>query len=608
MARNDRLAIGSVWADRALIGAMFDRARGRLRWEYGVLAAGGAVAALTASLSGGGVAHSTSQQVLVANAVAGFTVAGVCWLRRRPASTFGFWLLAFAACTAVVSLENSANPHFYGTAAFGRAPFMVVGLYCFLSFPTGYLHSRATRLLMGVGGGALALSALPTILSASSTDVPSLGGCRASCPSVRLYGVPDAMRSLLNAIHLIAPPVVAVAVCVVLVHRFVAGSRPERRGLRWMVAVATVDAALYATRWLVTVTLGYSPEDVEWLLWASAVVWAVLPWAFVAPLVQSQMFARSALHELLGDLAVRPEPSAWERDMGRALDDPGLRLAFWSPSSQAYLGVTGDVIEGSHTDQGWYMIDRDGEPVAAILHDRALDGDPELLRAAGDATLLSIDGRHLEDEIRAARASAIATAEEERRRLERDLHDGAQQHLIALRIKLGLINELGGQDTTKMIAELGDDVEATLDELRRLAQGVYPPLLRVDGLGSALNAVARRSPIPVTVHTPGVGRFANDIESAVYFCCLEALQNAAKHAGRDANVIVRVSAGDAWLRFTVDDSGAGFDARRSGHGVGLANMEERMAAVGGSIRVVSVPGGGTTVSGLIPLARPPAAV
>jgi signal transduction histidine kinase len=317
------------------------------------------------------------------------------------------------------------------------------------------------------------------------------------------------------------------------------------------------------------------------------------------------MFARSALYKLLADLAARPEPSAWERDVGRALDDPGLRLAFWSASGQAYLGVSGDVIERADTHESWYPIERDGEPVAAILHDPALDGDPELLRAAGDATLLSLDGRHLEDEIRAARASAMATAEEERRRLERDLHDGAQQHLIALRIKLGLMTELSGGETAQMIAELGDDVEATLDELRRLAQGVYPPLLRAHGLGSALNAVARRAAIPVTVTAAGLGRYSNEIESAVYFCCLEALQNAGKHAGGGAEVTVRVASSDDWLRFAVEDTGIGFDTRLAEQGAGLANMAGRMAAVGGRIRVVSAPACGTTVSGLIPIHRPP---
>jgi signal transduction histidine kinase len=597
--------VGSVWAERRAIAALGGRVRVRLRWEYAVLAAGMAAAVL-AAMATGHVAHSEGQALLVANAVAGFTIAGVCWLHRRPASMFGYWLLAFAGCTALESLGNSSVQHLYAVGVSARAPFVIVGLYCFLSFPSGHLRGRGTRILMWVGAPALALSTLPAVLATSwNASTAPLGGCTGSCPTAQVADVPGAVSSVLVQINHVAPALVALAVCVVLLHRFWAGSPPERRGLRWMVAFATAASAMYAVRWLLIAHDGSSAGGVEELRWAGALAWALLPWAFIAPLVQSQMFARSALYKLLADLAARPEPSAWERDVGRALDDPGLRLAFWSPSDQAYLGVAGDVIERVGVQESWYAIERDGEPVAAILHDPALDGDPELLRAAGDATLLSLDGRHLEDEIRAARASAIATAEEERRRLERDLHDGAQQHLIALRIKLGLMSELSGGHTAQMIAELGDDVDATLDELRRLAQGVYPPLLRAHGLDSALKAVARRAATPVSVKAGGLGRYPNEIESAVYFCCLEALQNAAKHAGGEAAVTVRVASSDGWLRFAVEDTGAGFDTRLAGQGAGLANMGGRMEAVGGRLRVVSAPGCGATVSGLIPIHRPP---
>jgi signal transduction histidine kinase len=571
-----------------------------------VLAAGLGAALLAALLTGDHVAHPDVQALLVANAVAGFTIAGVCWLHSRPASMFGYWLLAFAGCSALESLENSSVQHLYAIGVAARGPFLIVGLYCFLSFPSGYLRGRGSRILMWVAAPALALSALPAVLETSWNESSApLGGCTGSCPTAQVADVPGPVSSVLLQIHRLAPALVALAVCAVLLHRFRAGSPAERRGLRWMVIFATAASGMYALRWLLMAHHGSPGAGAQELRWAGAVAWALLPWAFIAPLVQSQMFARSALYKLLADLAARPEPATWERDVGRALDDPGLRLAFWSPSDQAYLGVAGDVIERPAAPESWYPIERDGEPVAAILHDPALDGDPELLRAAADATLLSLDGVHLEDEIRAARASAIATAEEERRRLERDLHDGAQQHLIALRIKLGLMSELNGGETAQMIAELGDDVDATLDELRRLAQGVYPPLLRAHGLGSALNAVARRAAIPVSVSAAGVGRYSHEIESAVYFCCLEALQNAAKHAGGEAAVAVRVASSHEWLRFAVEDTGAGFDTRLAGQGAGLANMAGRMAAVGGRIRVVSAPGCGTTVSGLIPIHRPP---
>jgi signal transduction histidine kinase len=209
----------------------------------------------------------------------------------------------------------------------------------------------------------------------------------------------------------------------------------------------------------------------------------------------------------------------------------------------------------------------------------------------------------MEGEIRVARSRILAAAEEERRRLERDLHDGAQQRLIALRVKLGLIGEVDRAEARRVVAELAEDVDATLDELRSLAQGIYPPLLRTEGLVGALNAAARRSSLPTAVHTAGLGRYTAEVESAVYFCCLEALQNAGKHAGPDASATISVSAARGSLRFEVEDTGVGFDPSRRGAGIGIANIDERMLAVGGHMHVISQPGCGTTLSGRVPLVR-----
>jgi signal transduction histidine kinase len=238
------------------------------------------------------------------------------------------------------------------------------------------------------------------------------------------------------------------------------------------------------------------------------------------------------------------------------------------------------------------------------VHDPALEVDPELLRAAGTATLLSLETRHLEDEMRAARFRILAGVEAERRSLERDLHDGAQQHLIALRVKVALMAEGDPGDAERVLAELTEDVDATLDEVRALAQGIYPPLLRAEGLTGALHAAARRSPIPASVHCTG-GRYPVEVESAIYFCCLEALQNAGKHTGPGARVTIRVSSSDGVIRFSVEDTGEGFDVRAARAGMGIANMTERMAAVGGDIRVVSHPRRGTVVSGRATLPEPP---
>ena len=226
------------------------------------------------------------------------------------------------------------------------------------------------------------------------------------------------------------------------------------------------------------------------------------------------------------------------------------------------------------------------------------------LDSALQATLDEL--RRQADELRASRARIVAAADDERRRIERDLHDGAQQHLVALSVELRLARELTKSDAehaAELLAELGRRIEEALEELRDLAQGVYPPLLADGGLGEALPAAGARAPIPVRVKLEPGKRYPPAVETAVYFCCLEALQNASKHAGPQASAVVRVWEEDDSLRFEIADDGAGFDPRRRHGWTGLTSMGDRIGAIGGSVHVDSEPGRGTRVSGAIPLAR-----
>ncbi|GII00360.1 sensor histidine kinase [Planobispora takensis] len=213
--------------------------------------------------------------------------------------------------------------------------------------------------------------------------------------------------------------------------------------------------------------------------------------------------------------------------------------------------------------------------------------------------------RRRNEELQASRLRIVTAADAARRSIERDLHDGAQQHLVALSVKLGLAAELAGEDpdlVKPLLAELREDVQQTITAVRELAHGVYPPLLRNHGLGQALNSAARRSPLPCAVEVDLPDRYSEEIEAAVYFCCLEAMQNAGKYAGDGAAVTVEVSAGDSALRFEVADDGAGFTVREHGHG--FVNMRDRLGAVGGGLTVESGPGSGTRVRGEIPLTGP----
>jgi signal transduction histidine kinase len=207
------------------------------------------------------------------------------------------------------------------------------------------------------------------------------------------------------------------------------------------------------------------------------------------------------------------------------------------------------------------------------------------------------------EDLKHSRERLVAAQDEERRRIERNLHDGAQQQLIALAVKSRLAQQLAQRDPVKSADMLGDiqrDAEAALEDLRDLARGIYPPLLADQGLGAALEAQARKAPIPVTIEVATDVRYDQPIESAVYFCCLEALNNIAKYA--DANrATVRVAPDDGHLRFEVTDDGSGFDVGSTTYGTGLQGMADRLDALGGRFEVTSAPGSGTTVTGTLAL-------
>ena len=214
--------------------------------------------------------------------------------------------------------------------------------------------------------------------------------------------------------------------------------------------------------------------------------------------------------------------------------------------------------------------------------------------------------RRQAEELRASRARVVAAADEERRRIERDLHDGAQQHLVGLAANLAAAQRLIEDDPEEakaVLDALQRAVQESMESFRALAHGVYPPLLEDRGLAEALSHAARSAAVPASVDAPGLSRYDPGIEAAVYFCCLESLQNAAKHAGDGARATVRVWENGRALLFEVGDDGAGLDPILDGRGTGLTNMRDRLGAVGGELRIESTVGRGTRVIGAIPLKR-----
>jgi signal transduction histidine kinase len=273
----------------------------------------------------------------------------------------------------------------------------------------------------------------------------------------------------------------------------------------------------------------------------------------------------------------------------------------------AHLGQLLGLLVARRSDEAAeFSADDDGllvdlaRQLGLALHNVRLD-------SALQASLAELEQRNAE--LQASRLRIVTASDESRRAIERNLHDGAQQHLVALAVKLGLARQIAEEDpeaVLQLLEQLREDVRVTIAELRELAHGIYPPLLRDRGLEEALRTAGLRCPLPCSVRVDLPGRYPQEVETAAYFCCLEAVQNAGKHAGEGATVAVAVGRDATSLWFTVTDDGAGFDAGHSA-GHGFVNMRDRLGAIGGELVVTSRAGEGTTVRGRIP-AQPLAAV
>jgi signal transduction histidine kinase len=335
--------------------------------------------------------------------------------------------------------------------------------------------------------------------------------------------------------------------------------------------------------------------------------------AFLFGLVRRRMLLAGALARL-GGVALRgSDDRAHMRDaLATALGDPTTQLLFRDPGS-GWRDARGRAVRWPPEPgpaRAVTAIDAEGPHGAALIHDVALLDDQELLDGVSGMVVagwrherLTADlGRAMSD-LEDSRRRIAEAADLERVRIERDLHDGAQQRLVALRIRLGLAEELLAANPgagVKLVHELGFEAERALEELRSLAHGVYPPVLTDRGLHDALRAVAAQAPMPIHTVAVGVTRHPIEIESAVYFTCVEALQNALKYAGGATEVWIELSQTDDSLRFEIRDDGPGFTPDEH-DGRGLRNMHDRMDAIGGDLTVDAAPGRGTRVSGSVQL-------
>jgi signal transduction histidine kinase len=296
----------------------------------------------------------------------------------------------------------------------------------------------------------------------------------------------------------------------------------------------------------------------------------------------------------------RVSSAAWARVwLPALLDGPAVQNLRVAPISHG--GQLFGLIVAERAQRAKRLASEADETLEEVAREVGVGLNKARLDAALEKSLDQL--RRQAEELQASRGRLVAAADAERRRIERDLHDGAQQHLVAMAIKARLIEQLTGTDPGRALQlthQLQQDAAAALDELRSLAHGIFPPLLSSGGLGEALASACRRAPLTTSVEVNGVGRFQAEVESAVYFCCLEALQNAAKYAGSGTQAHVHVWNDDGMLLFEVSDGGAGFDPREASDGIGLTNMRDRLGAVGGTLEIESAPGKGTRIRGTVP--------
>ena len=536
--------------------------------------------------------------------VSTYVAVGAYTWWRRPASPLGPLVAGAGFLYSVTSLNASREPLAYTIGMVVWAIYIVYVGYLYLCFPRGHLESTLERGFML----AFVLSAVVVwgLILALSPTLPAGGdftNCGTACPPNALQivsGHADTGAALLTAADIVFT-IAALGVAMLVFNKARSPSHLRRRAL----APLTIAVLAGVIEFVVGLFLRPAfPGTVETLKVINGLAGVAVPVAIFAGQVRGDLFAAVSL----GQIVVREggkslTPAAVQRLIGEALGDSTLRLALWAPERAQYVDVGGAPLELPRDPgvRGVTEVTRHERPVAALIHDPSLDTDSDVVQGLAASSLMLLENRRLVDELRASRSRLVETADRERRRLEQDLHDGAQQRLVMIKMKLQLAQaETHERNLAARLEAIGVEAETAVEELRTVAHGIYPPLLRDRGLADALRDVAVRGPIAIRVADEGIGRCPALIETAIYYCSLEAIQNAVKHAGSDAHVTVTLGRDAEGVHFTVADDGLGMDTRGRSDGAGLTGMRDRIGAVGGELQVVSSPGRGTSVRGTIP--------
>jgi signal transduction histidine kinase len=566
----------------------------------------------------GDMPHEVSLAVRQAIIVATPIAVGLYAWRDGTHARFGRLLVLAGAAGFLAALASSSNEVLY---SIGRVAGWTVEaglIYLILAFPSGRLTTRVDRRLVAAAVAVVAGLFIPTALIVETYPAPSqFSTCAADCPQnafMVLGSEPAWVDDVVIPLRELLASVILLAVVVRLADRIRRATRLMRRTLLPVLAFAILRTLSI----VVGLGLRRAGVDDSVLAVSTAVTELCLPAmciGFLIGLLRWRIHTADCLVALAHELRRRTGPGERRDLIAATLTDPTVELAFWrSDGDRGWVDADGKPtsLPPPPPDRCATLVFDGGEPVAAVVHDAALGEQRSFVEAVGAYAFVWDDNRRLSErvessltELRASRARILAAADEERRRIERDLHDGGQQRLVALRIRLELAEELMKEDPARargMLNQLGGEIDAALDELRALAAGVYPSVLAARGLPDAVRTAALQSPVPTSVEVDGTDRYPNEIETAAYFCCIEALQNVAKHAPEASSVVISLSRnGD--LRFEVRDDGPGFQVDAAG-GHGLVNMRDRIAAVGGKLEILSRAGAGTAVVGTIPVEAP----
>jgi signal transduction histidine kinase len=562
----------------------------------------------------------TAQTTIAVLTIAALLGVGLYAWHRDAEGRFGPILFATGICWFFVTFANSGDPFLYSVGRISGWVFEVLLAYALLSYPTGRLESRSARAVVIGGALLIGLLYMPTIPLTDQYPLPApFTSCMANCPqNFFLAGSePPILPDLIKPVRDLLAMGVYIGAVFVLAGRLRGAGHNLRRTLTPVLGAASLRFVA-AIVYVALRRVGGDGAVLEVAVFVALLSVPATALGFLVGLVQWRVYSATALGTLTTGLGETRTPGELRGLLARALEEPEVELYYsdaptsagaaaapWHDSSErvvpAPIHSPTSCLHEAEAESGLRV---------AVACEEGFRDRPEFLDAVCACVVSGLERQRLDAalahsiaDVAASRKRLVGAADSARQKLERDLHDGAQQQLVALRVKLELACEALEADpdgAVDMVAGLGPEVEEIIEEVRSLARGIYPALLASDGLGEALRAAGQRLPVAVTIDADGVARLPSETESAVYFCCLEAMQNVAKHAdGVSAVGIVLRAEGE--LQFEVADDGCGFTTGDPTVGSGITGMRDRLAAVGGELRVESAPDRGTSVRGRVPL-------